>query len=152
MNKQNCIIIHGCKIHRTVLCGILYIGPSYVVPSRDSSERNILIGMRVKESMSKNPFLNALAATAYITVVASVMWYGPERMASVDGVIIPIAFLSLFVLSAALMGYFFLYQPVRLFFEQKPQEAAKLFLATVAVFACITGVIISAWLFLSTGL
>ena len=99
--------------------------------------------------MSKNPFLNAVSASAYITAIASVLYYVPERMSPVGGVIIPIVFLSLFVLSAALMGYFFFYQPAQLFLEHKPKEATKLFLTTVAVFIGITGMIVFVWLFFS---
>ncbi|OGG78487.1 hypothetical protein A3A36_01615 [Candidatus Kaiserbacteria bacterium RIFCSPLOWO2_01_FULL_52_12b] len=102
--------------------------------------------------MSNNPFLNAFAAAAYITAVASVLYYGPKTVAPVDGVIVPIAFLSLFVLSTAMMGYFFLYQPARLFFENRHKEAAKLFLLTTAIFACITAAAMFALLFLSTRL
>lgn len=98
--------------------------------------------------MSKNPFLNALSATAYIAVVASVMFYAPKTSMPADGVIVPIAILSLFVLSAAMMGYFFLYHPVQLLIEGKQKEATKLFLSTVAIFACITLVMISTWIFL----
>lgn len=100
--------------------------------------------------MSRNPFLNALAATAYIVGIASVLYYGPGKAVVIDGVIAPIIFLSLFVLSAAMMGYFFLYQPIQFFFEGKPKEATKLFLTTVIIFACITAAIILSWLFLST--
>ena len=99
--------------------------------------------------MSKNPFLNALAATAYITVIASVLYYGLQAITPVDSVMVPITLLSLFVLSAAMMGYFFLYQPAQLFFENRQKEAVKLFLATAAIFACITGILISIWFFLS---
>lgn len=81
--------------------------------------------------MSKNPFLNALSATAYIAVVASVMFYAPKTSMPADGVIVPIAILSLFVLSAAMMGYFFLYHPVQLLIEGKQKEATKLFLSTI---------------------
>jgi hypothetical protein len=102
--------------------------------------------------MSKNPFLNALAATAYISVVASGIYYAPKAIDHVDGPIVPVAFLSLFVLSAAMMGYFFLYQPLRFLFENKSAEATKLFLATVAVFACITGIVFLALFLLSTPL
>jgi len=91
--------------------------------------------------MSKNPFLNALTATAYIAVVASLMYYAPKTNAPVDGVIVPIAILSLFVLSAAMMGYFFLFQPAQLFLAGEQKEATKLFLMTVAIFACITGAV-----------
>jgi len=100
----------------------------------------------VKISMTKNPFLNALAATAYITLIASALYYGPQKTVPVDSVLAPIIMLSLFVLSAALMGYFFIYQPLRLLIEGEQKEGIKLFLLTVASFACITGAIISAWL------
>jgi len=94
--------------------------------------------------MSKNPFANAVAAMAYISVVASVMFYAPKTNIP-DGVIIPIVVLSLFVLSAAMMGYFFLYQPALLIFDGKQKEATKLFLSTVLIFACITIVLILCW-------
>ena len=102
--------------------------------------------------MTKNPFVNALSATAYISAIALMMRYGPQGPGADSSFIAPIAFLSLFVLSAALMGYFFLYQPLRLFFEQKPQEATKLFLQTVLVFACITAATLAVWLLLATQL
>ena len=100
--------------------------------------------------MSNNPFLNAFAATAYITVIALMMRYGPQGPGVDSSFIAPIAFLSLFVLSAALMGYFFFYQPVRLMIEGKQQEAARFLFTTVAVFACITGVFLIVWLVIST--
>lgn len=92
--------------------------------------------------MSKNPFVNALAASVYISAIASFFFYGPKLFGPEDTIIAPILMLSLFVLSAALMGYFFVYQPLRLLIEGKSAEATKLFLMTVAIFACITGVII----------
>jgi len=100
--------------------------------------------------MSKNPFLNALSATAYITAVASFMFYAPKTNVP-DGVIVPIVMLSLFVLSAAMMGYFFVYYPLRLLIENKPKEATKFFLSTVAIFAFITG-LLSVWLFIAPSL
>ncbi len=65
--------------------------------------------------MSKNPFLNALAASAYIVLVASGVYYGPKVVGPVDSVLAPIAFLSLFTLSAAIMGYLFLATPIRMY-------------------------------------
>jgi hypothetical protein len=88
--------------------------------------------------MTKNPLVNAIAATAYITLVASFLFYGTKAIGPVDGLIVPVAMLSLFVLSAAMMGYLFLYQPLQLFFEGRQKEAAKLFVETVGIFACIT--------------
>ena len=88
----------------------------------------------------KNPVLNALAAAVYIAVVATVMYYGPKLMGPEpkETVLIPIAFLSLFVLSAAVMSYVFLYQPVLLYLEGQKQQAAELFLKTIGVFAVLT--------------
>lgn len=54
--------------------------------------------------MTKNPFVNALLASGYISVVASAMYYAPKYMEPVDAVIVPVTVLSLFVLSAAMMG------------------------------------------------
>ena len=100
--------------------------------------------------MSTNPFVNALAATAYITALVSVVFNAPKTSVFDNSIMAPILFLSLFVLSATMMGYFFLYQPLRFLFENKPHEATRLFLTTVAAFACITGAVIGAWLLLST--
>ncbi len=102
--------------------------------------------------MSKSPLINALGATGYITLIASVLCYGPGKTFMIDGIIAPITFLSLFVLSAAMMGYFFLYQPTQLFFENKPKEAANFFLTTVLIFACVTAALILSWIFLSISL
>lgn len=91
--------------------------------------------------MSKNPFINALAASVYIVMVATIMNYGSKLFGEADTFVTPIAVLSLFVLSAALMGYFFLYQPFQLYFDGKKKEGVKLFLETVGVFAVITLII-----------
>lgn len=100
--------------------------------------------------MSKNPFVNALFASGYISIL--VMFFSYARGFDVDnlGMIVPITFLSLFVFSAALMGYFFVYQPVLLLIEGKKEEATKFFLTTVASFAGITGTLILSWLLLSS--
>lgn len=98
--------------------------------------------------MTKNPFLNALTASAYITVLVSVLSNAPKMNIPEDGVLIPIAMLSLFVLSTAVMGYLFVYQPLRLFFENRQQEAVQFFLLTVAFFIGTTAAVIATWLFL----
>ena len=89
--------------------------------------------------MTTNPFLNALAASAYIAVIVSIIFNAEKILGPAeDTVLIPMGMLSLFVLSAALMGYLFLYQPAMLFLEGKKKEGVDLFLTTVAVFAGIT--------------
>jgi hypothetical protein len=88
--------------------------------------------------MTKNPFINAGAATLYIVLVASVMFYGTEHGKPQNSILVPIAVISLFSLSAAMMGYFFLYQPVQLYLDGKKKEATSLFVKTLLTFAAIT--------------
>lgn len=96
--------------------------------------------------MTKNPFIHALAASTYITVLVSALSNAPNMNVPEDGVVIPIAMLSLFVLSAAVMGYLFVYQPLQLFSEGKKREATRFFLLTVVSFACTTAIIVATWL------
>ena len=92
--------------------------------------------------MTKNPILNAAAATAYIILVALVMFYGTKYASPNNSIFAPIAGLSLFTLSAAVMGYIFCYQPVILFLDGKKKEAVDLFLKTTIIFGAITAVIL----------
>jgi hypothetical protein len=89
--------------------------------------------------MSKNPLLNALAATGYIILVALLFNFAdfvvPEHP---NGIAMILAVLSLFVFSAAVMGYIFLSAPLRLFLEGQKQEAVTLFLKTLLAFAATT--------------
>ena len=88
--------------------------------------------------MTKNPIINAVAALGYIVIVSSLMFYGPEKVHTEDTVIIPIAMLSLFSLSAAIMAYLFFYTPLQLFLDGKKKESLDLFVKTVGVFAALT--------------
>lgn len=90
--------------------------------------------------MTKNPVLNALAAIGYIVTVALVMYFGTKNLGPEDSVLAPIALLSLFTLSAAVMGYIFLYQPFILYFDNKKKAAMDLFIKTVGSFAAITSI------------
>lgn len=85
----------------------------------------------------KKPFLHAFAAAVYIAFIvllASVV--GSVLKEKPDTIIIPMTMLSLFVLSTAVMGFLFVYEPVRLLVENKKQEALIFFGKTVAFFAC----------------
>lgn len=97
--------------------------------------------------MTRNPLYNAILAAGYITLVASVMYYGPQFAAPVNSVLGPIAILSLFVLSTAVMGFLFFYEPVQLYLDNKKTEAANLFLKTLGFFACITVIFLFALFF-----
>ncbi|MFA5134530.1 MAG: hypothetical protein WC505_01945 [Patescibacteria group bacterium] len=93
--------------------------------------------------MTKNPFLNALAAGAYIVLVVGIMTYMGKLNGGQDQEFItPLAVLSLFTLSAAVMGYLFLYQPFKLYFNNEKEAAVKLFLKTVAIFGVMTACIL----------
>lgn len=74
--------------------------------------------------MTKNPFLNALAAVAYVSLVVSIMFYGLKSAPpGPDTVVVPIAMISLFTLSAAMMGYIFLSEPLQLFLSGEKNGA-----------------------------
>lgn len=88
--------------------------------------------------MSKSPFINAVAAAAYIVFIATVMDSGTKRIGHVSSIIAPVAVLSLFTLSAAVMGYVFFFEPFQMYFDGKKKEAIHLALQSVAVFAGIT--------------
>lgn len=93
--------------------------------------------------MNKYPILHALSATAYISFLVLALNYSSRLFPSGDNsVLAPIAFLSLFVLSVALTGYFFVYQPVQLMIEGRAKEAVRFFLLTVAYFAGATAVVL----------
>lgn len=94
--------------------------------------------------MTKNPFLNALTALLYIALIASLMFYGVGNTPGPDTVIIPIAMISLFTFSAAVMGYVFLYQPLQLYFDGKKKQALNLFLKTLGIFGVITAFLLAA--------
>ena len=86
--------------------------------------------------MTKNPFINAGTAALYI---AGIVWFitslpGPDP----EGPIMPMAVLSLLVLSVLFMAYTLLLSPVRLYLDNEKEAAVRLFGQTVAVFACIT--------------
>src|SRR3989338_8369907 len=91
----------------------------------------------------KKPFLHALVATLYIVVIVLVI----QVMSSVlqnekETIIIPMTMLGLFVLSAAVMGFLFLSEPLQLLMENKKKEAVAFFGKVVGIFACFVGIFI----------
>jgi hypothetical protein len=88
--------------------------------------------------MTRNPILNAVVAAIYIVVVGILLFYGSQALGPVNSVLAPIAIISLFTLSAAVMGYVFLSEPIALYFNDKKGEALGLFTRTVIYFAAIT--------------
>lgn len=94
--------------------------------------------------MTKNPFLNALAAVAYVSLVASIMFYGLKTAPQEDSFVVPVAMISLFTLSAAMMGYIFLSEPLQLLLAGEKKRAVNLFIQTVLIFAGITALLLVA--------
>jgi len=93
--------------------------------------------------MTKNPYINALAAGAYIALVVLVITYGPALVRNKpDTIFAPMAALSLLVLSVAFMGYAFFFQPAALYADGKKREAVEFFTKTLLAFAGITAVIV----------
>jgi hypothetical protein len=93
--------------------------------------------------MPKNPLINALSASAYIVLVVSIMNLLSRNLQDKpDTIGAPIIMLFLLTLSAAVMTYLFLYQPLLLFVEGKKKEAATLFVRTIGIFAAFTAVVL----------
>ena|SRR3989344_2749365 len=98
--------------------------------------------------MTKHPLLNALLASLYIIGIVSLIQFSSHLAEPEESMLIPITMLSLFVLSAAVMGFLFLSQPLLLCFEGAKKEGVGLFLKTVLAFAGTTALMALALLFL----
>lgn len=93
--------------------------------------------------MTKKPVINALAASAYIVLVVSVMTFVTRPLKNKsDTFFAPITVLFVLTLSVAVMAYLFFYQPLLLFIDGKKKEAVDLFVKTVGIFAAITAAVL----------
>jgi hypothetical protein len=89
--------------------------------------------------MKWNPFLNAIAAAAYIVAVALFLQFIQSlRHATPDTLLDGVGMLSLVVFSAAVMAFLFFYQPMLKLTEHKHAEALSYFLTTLGIFGVIT--------------
>jgi len=86
----------------------------------------------------KKPFVYALAAAVYIVLIVSIIniltVFKPEG--GEEALIPMMMMLSLFILSAAVMGFIFLSEPFRLYMEDHKQEGVAFFVRIVGFFAC----------------
>lgn len=92
--------------------------------------------------MTKNPIVNGLGALAYIVTITLIIYFGTKNLPKEDTILAPIAMISLFTLSAAVMGYIFGLQPIQLYLDGKKKEAVQLFLKTMMVFGLLTSIIL----------
>jgi hypothetical protein len=93
------------------------------------------------KGMSKNPYLKSLLAEGYIVALVLLMhlFAQPNTLDThFQTFIDPIIALSVFVLSAAVMGYLFLSEPLQLYLVGAKQEAITFFMKTVSSFALLT--------------
>lgn len=100
--------------------------------------------------MNRNPIVNALAAVGYIALVAAFISFGaplfPKPANPLPDIL---AFLSVFVFSAAVMGYLVLGTPLQMFLEGQKKEAIAFFFKTLGAFAVIAAILFSVLLLLS---
>jgi hypothetical protein len=88
--------------------------------------------------MKQKPLINSLLATLYITLISLIFYFGSRVQVGNQSILAPIALISLFTLSAAVMGYLFIYQPLVLYLDGKKKLALNFFLKTVLIFALTT--------------
>lgn len=93
--------------------------------------------------MTKNPLINAVSAALYIVAIVSFINFLQVLGDEPETILIPMAMLSLLVLSVAVMAFLFFFQPVQLLIDGDRQGAGSLFLKTVATFAVITALLFS---------
>ena len=88
--------------------------------------------------MTKNPLINALLASLYIALVVTLLSFGKMFDSEKETMLIPIAMLSLFSLSASVMAYLFFFNPVMLYLDGEKKQAIQLGMQTVGYFGAIT--------------
>ena len=102
--------------------------------------------------MTKNPIYNALFAISYIVVLVTAVNFTATHLEGVvnESIFLPMTVLAVLVLSVALMGYLFFYQPVLMLLDGKREEGVQLFLKTVGVFAVATALVLLTALIIGT--
>lgn len=81
----------------------------------------------MKKSLVSLSFFLALGEGAYISLVALIMRNANKIFGQQPTILALVAFLLLFVLSAAVSGALILGKPILLYFENKKKEALELF-------------------------
>lgn len=89
--------------------------------------------------MFKNPFANAVYAGLYIILIITLMHIVQAVKSDMpdNEFLAPLSMLGLFTLSAAVMGYLFLANPLQLYLDGHKKEAVAFFGKTVGTFAAI---------------
>lgn len=89
----------------------------------------------------KISFLNSSGTLVYVGAVSWFIANGDKIFGKMSGYLAPVAFLLLFVISAAITGILILGKPALLFYEGSQKEAIRLLLLTLAWLALYLGII-----------
>lgn len=92
--------------------------------------------------------INALLTGVYATIVALIMKNGERIFGKMDNLFGPVAFLLLFVLSAAITGALILGKPILMYLENRKPEAIRLFFYTIGWLFIIVAVILGMQIFI----
>jgi hypothetical protein len=85
-----------------------------------------------KISLIKLGLRNSMATAIYVVIVAMIMNNAERIFGTMKNIIGPVAFLLLFVTSAAITGFLVLGQPIMMYVDNQRRDAIKLFIYTVA--------------------
>jgi hypothetical protein len=89
-------------------------------------------------------FLFSVGVIVYIVLVASIMQNAEELFGKMQNIWGPIAFLMLFVVSAAICGLLVFGRPVYLFLNGQKRESVKLALYTIGFLFIETVIVLAA--------
>lgn len=99
--------------------------------------------MANNETVQKG-IVSAVATAAYVAAVAALMMNGDRLFGTrVNGLLAPVAFLLLFVVSAAVTGMLVLGRPAMMYVDGKKREAISLLGWTVGSLAAVTVVLLA---------
>ncbi len=87
----------------------------------------------------KKSFVYALSAFAYIVSLVSFVNFivNSSIFPKKDNILMPMAMLCMLVLSASIMGFLFLSEPLMLYIDGKKKEAVTFFGKTIGFFASL---------------
>lgn len=86
--------------------------------------------MKNKDYITKS-FLNALGTFIYISLIASLIFFGPFN-SKTPTFLMPVFVLTLFIISASVTGFLVLGKPAQLYLAGAKREAVILFFSTLA--------------------
>lgn len=90
----------------------------------------------------KSALIDAIGTTLYIILIASFMFYLQDSSPKeIDTILIPVAMLLLFVVSAAITGSLVFGKPIMMYFDGKKKEAISLISYTLGFLFIITFIV-----------